>query len=229
MTVPEPLRRVLDQHDLRALEGAEARLDELFRLLRAWRGRGITGFSTPEALAEGYFAGALSLRGHLPASGPRLDIGSGAGTPALPLAILEAETGAGGPWTLLEPRRQAAGFLGVAVENLGLASRVRVVRQRLNDYLNDDETTPALRALSAVTLRAVRLSRREWIGLAASLGPEAVVIWPTSAAARARADLRPGLFREEMRPARRGIVWVGRPAAAAASCRAMGDGSPVAP
>ncbi len=216
MTADEPLRSALAQHDLQAPERARARFDDLFRLLQAWRGRGITGFSTPEALAEGYFVESLALGPYLPATGRRLDVGSGAGTPALPLAIVEDETGGAGPWTLLEPRRQAAGFLGVAVETLGLENRVKVERRRLNDYLNDDGNAASMRALSAVTLRAVRLSRREWTGLAASLSPEAVVIWPTSLAARARADLPSGLFREDLLPARRGIVWVGRPSPPAA-------------
>lgn len=185
------------------------RLHQLFRLLRAWRGRGITGFATEAALASGYFAEALALRVHLPPSGPRLDIGSGGGTPALPLAVAEDDAGRGGAWTLLEPRRQAAAFLGAAVEALGLEDRVRTVRKRLGDYLEAADGQRTVRAASAVTLRGVRLRCREWEGLAAGLPAGARVVWPTSAAARARADLRAGLFCEQTRPATRGIVWIG--------------------
>lgn len=190
-------------------EVAGERLQTLYRLLREKEHLGLTGFRTPAALAERFFHDALTLRALLPAAGPFLDIGSGAGTPALPLAAT-VETG---DWLLLEPRRRAAAFLETAVEAMGLAARVRVCRMHFKDYLNQDEAAEFLRRVTAVTLRAVKLKRIEWQGLATRLGPSAVVIWPTSRAARERADLPRDLFAEEEHPAERGIVWQGRPRA----------------
>lgn len=188
-------------------EVAGERLRTLYRLLREKEHLGLTGFRSPEMLVGRFFHDALTLREVLPAEGPFLDIGSGAGTPALPLAAA-VETG---DWLLLEPRRRAAAFLETAVEAMGLAARVRVCRQHFKDYLNQDGSAEFLEGVAAVTLRAVKLKRIEWQGLATRLGPAAVVIWPTSRAARERADLPEGLFEEEELPADRGIVWRGRP------------------
>ena len=190
-----------------ALEAAqETALVRLFGLLQERQGTGITGFNSSEALARHYFREALELRRFLPGRGPYLDVGSGGGTPALPLAAV-----AEGAWTLLEPRRQAAGFLDLAADSLGIASRVQVVRARLHNYLNNPAQRSSLGAVAAVTLRAVRLRAQEWKGLAAALSHEAVVIWLTSESARARADLPSGVYDEEIFPAERGVVWLGRP------------------
>lgn len=183
------------------------RLRTLYRLLREKEHLGLTGFRSPEILVGRFFHDALALREILPAGGPFLDIGSGAGTPALPLAAA-VETG---DWLLLEPRRRAAAFLETATEAMGLAARVRVCRQHFKDYLNQDESPEFLGRVAAVTLRAVKLKRIEWQGLGTRLRPAAVVLWPTSRAARERADLPNGLFEEEELPAERGIVWRGRP------------------
>ncbi len=196
--LPEALGRALEGLEPPPGESDAARLGTLFRLLGEWERAGLTGFRGDDDLALGYFREALELRAHLPAVGPYLDVGSGGGTPALPLAAVGR-----GAWTLLEPRRTASTFLELAVRKLGIADRVTVVRSRLQGWLRD----PA--PVAGVTLRAVRLSRREWEGLAAALPDGARVVWPTSAPGRSRADLPEGLFRERTVAAARGIVWIG--------------------
>ena len=54
------------------------------------------------------------------AEGPCVDIGSGAGLPGIPLAIVRPER----RWTLLEPRKRRAAFLEEVVRELGLACEV---------------------------------------------------------------------------------------------------------
>lgn len=204
---PGPLRSSLADLDPPLPRDAEAHLDLLFDLLVRSRRAGITGFRSADALARHYFREALELRPFVEGCGRVLDVGSGGGTPALPLATVLG----GQQWILLEPRRTAAAFLELAAGRLGLASRVRIVRRRLDDYLGSDDGIATVGSVPAVTLRAVRLREAEWRGLAEALPAGAVVIWPTSREARDRADLPAGLFDEEIRPAERGIVWIGRP------------------
>lgn len=59
-----------------------------------------------------------------------VDVGSGAGLPGIPLAILRPDLRV----TLLEPLLRRATFLTDAVEELGLTGRVRVVRARAEDH-----------------------------------------------------------------------------------------------
>lgn len=75
-----------------------------------------------------------------------LDIGSGAGFPGIPLAIVWPETRV----TLLESRDRKAGFLEQAVRQLGLR-QVRVVCDRLERVSEDRSLDP----VGAVTVRAV--------------------------------------------------------------------------
>ena len=199
--LPEALSGVEPPVPQEALE----RLARLFEMVRAWKGAGIVGFRSAEDLAVHYFREALLLGRLLPERGPFLDIGSGGGTPALPLAIA-----GGGHWLLLEPRQVSAAFLEMAADKLGLSARVRVVRQRLKEFLSSPTGRAELGRVSAVTMRAVKLQRGEWAMLAAGMGAGAPVIWPTSRAARGRAALESGLFDEEFVPADRGVVWVGR-------------------
>lgn len=210
----DPLPQVLSE----ALAGldpplpapAQARLARLFEMLQAWKGAGIVGFRSPEDLARYYFQEAIQLRSVLPERGPYLDVGSGGGTPALPLALARGA----GEWILLEPRQTAASFLEMAVEAFELTERVRVVRQRLKDFLKSGAGQEFMPGVSAVTLRAVKLQAAEWTGLAATLPDEAPVIWPTTREARQRATLPDGLFVEDFLPAERGVVWRGRPSRA---------------
>ncbi|MFT3860073.1 16S rRNA (guanine(527)-N(7))-methyltransferase RsmG [Micropruina sp.] len=71
-----------------------------------------------------------------------LDVGSGAGLPGIPLAILRPDLTV----TLLEPLLRRANFLTEVVDELGLAERVSVVRGRAEDQ---DQT------YQVVTCRAV--------------------------------------------------------------------------
>ncbi|MGB7962581.1 MAG: 16S rRNA (guanine(527)-N(7))-methyltransferase RsmG, partial [Propionicimonas sp.] len=70
------------------------------------------------------------------------DVGSGAGLPGIPLAILRPDLKV----TLLEPLLRRVNFLELAVDELQLTGRVRVVRGRAEDHG---------RSYDVVTCRAV--------------------------------------------------------------------------
>lgn len=103
---------------------------ELVALAASWNEKlDLTAARGPEALVEILFADALVLaRPALVRPGERLlDVGSGAGGPALALAIARPDLEV----SLLEPKGKRVAFLRSAVGGLGLATRVRVVDGRL--------------------------------------------------------------------------------------------------
>lgn len=57
-----------------------------------------------------------------------VDVGAGAGAPAIPFAILRPDT----TFTLVEPLRKRVTFLRTAIGSLGLASRIVVAEQKLD-------------------------------------------------------------------------------------------------
>ncbi len=66
----------------------------------------------------------------LPPTATVVDVGSGAGLPGIPLAILRPDLRV----TLLEPLQRRFNFLTLAVNELGLGDRVAVVRGRAEDH-----------------------------------------------------------------------------------------------
>ena len=86
-----------------------------------------------------------------------LDIGSGAGFPAIPLKVLNP----GMRLTLLESRERKALFLEHVVRELGLAG-VDVRCRRLSDQLNDPGESGGWNRFS---WKAVRLAVEDWQGL----------------------------------------------------------------
>lgn len=71
---------------------------------------------------------ALPLLPYLPADGSTVDLGSGAGTPAIPLAVIRPES----RFLLVEASRRKTGFLDVACRELGLVN-VDVLHARAED------------------------------------------------------------------------------------------------
>ena len=101
---------------------AAAALEEFAALLRRHSGRvALVSPSDLERLESRHIADSLKA---LPAvheapAGPAVDVGSGAGLPGIPLAIVS-----GRAWRLLEPRRRRAAFLEEVVRELALDCEV---------------------------------------------------------------------------------------------------------
>ena len=93
----------------------------------------LSGFRDGEERFHRYLAEPLDALRWLPAgNGAALDIGSGGGSPALPLAVARP----GDQWTLLEPNGRRAVFLEEALSILGLEGS-QVVRRRWEDFVPD--------------------------------------------------------------------------------------------
>lgn len=108
----------------------------------------LTGFGTPEQIVRQGFLDSLACACLLPPNTERvLDVGSGAGFPSVPLAIVRPAAG----FTLVEPSRKKTNFLRHIVRKLALTN-VRVLAIRIEDLRHD---RALLCAFDAAAARAV--------------------------------------------------------------------------
>jgi 16S rRNA (guanine527-N7)-methyltransferase len=104
-----------------------------------------------------------------PASGRLLDIGSGGGSPAVPLAIALP----GVHVSMVESKVRKAAFLREVIRTIALSDPA-VHNSRLEELLADPELHEAA---DYVSIRAVRLDRAMWQTLAAFTRPGGLVLW----------------------------------------------------
>jgi 16S rRNA (guanine527-N7)-methyltransferase len=113
-------------------------------LLLKWNARtNLTAIRDPEEIVRRHFGESLFAARHLdPATTTLLDLGSGAGFPGLPIALLRPEITV----TLAESQNKKATFLREVVRTLGLPVEIWPTRA---------EALPESRQFHTVTLRAV--------------------------------------------------------------------------
>lgn len=141
-------------------------LEALDQLLEEWNERlDLVGFESSAERALRYFAEPLAARSWLGTARRALDVGSGGGSPALPLAIVSPEIS----WTLVESRRKKARFLEHAIEMLALERAV----VRAERY----EAVRSIGRFDLVTLRGVRVDAKMRRSLVAELVPGGRVLW----------------------------------------------------
>ena len=104
--------------------------------------RGLIGPREVGRLWSRHLANCAVLEELVPAGSVVADVGSGAGLPGLPLALVRPDL----RLVLVEPLLRRATFLGEAVDALGLGDRVEVLRGRAEDQRL---------AVDVVTARAV--------------------------------------------------------------------------
>ncbi len=129
-------------------EQAEA-LEQHYRLLQQWnRVLNLTTVDRAEEAVERHYGEALFLARHLPA-GPLsiVDIGSGAGFPGIPVAVLRPDC----RMTLVESHQRKAVFLKEATRRM---ARVRVLAKRAEDVAEGFDWAIS-RAVSYADLRKV--------------------------------------------------------------------------
>jgi 16S rRNA (guanine527-N7)-methyltransferase len=118
-------------HDL-GLALADAQLEALLTLLaelREWNGRfNLTAIRNPADMLTKHVLDSLVVHPHLRGESVA-DVGSGAGFPGLPLAVVDPER----RFTLIEATAKKARFIEHAVERLGLGN-VAVVNARAERY-----------------------------------------------------------------------------------------------
>jgi 16S rRNA (guanine527-N7)-methyltransferase len=156
-------------------------LGRYVELVATWnRKLDLTAARDAAAQVEILLADALELAEEsvVPTTGTRcVDIGSGAGAPALPLALLRSDL----DLTLVEPLRKRVAFLRTAIGTLGLAARVRVIEAKLDPDAPSLAGAPFDVALSRATFApelwlaaGVALAQRTLVLLAAQPSPAAI-------------------------------------------------------
>jgi 16S rRNA (guanine(527)-N(7))-methyltransferase RsmG len=96
-------------------------------LLLRWNAQiNLTGARSLDTLVESHYIDAFALAAWLPEPLRLIDVGSGGGLPALPLALLRP----GLQVDLCEPIAKKGAFLRTAIRELGLAERVRLDARR---------------------------------------------------------------------------------------------------
>jgi 16S rRNA (guanine527-N7)-methyltransferase len=119
-------------------------LSSYLDLLLKWNSRtNLTAIRDPQEIVSRHFGESLFAARHLAPTSTLLDLGSGAGFPGVPIALLHPHIQV----TLAESQNKKATFLREAVRTLGLPN-VEVWAARA-------ETLPATRLFQTVTLRAV--------------------------------------------------------------------------
>jgi len=104
-----------------------ARMTTHYRLLRQWgRRTNLTGLRSPGAILKRHFMEPIAAADLLEGEGTLLDLGSGNGFPAIPLAILHP----GARLVLVEASEKKSAFLWTVLREVGLKA-ARVVRRRV--------------------------------------------------------------------------------------------------
>ncbi len=119
------------------------KLSRYLQLLVHWNARtNLTSIRDPEEMVQRHFGESLFLATKLRRFGNLLDIGSGAGFPGIPIAMLHHEA----KITLAESQGKKAAFLREAVWMLSPSTKV---------WADRTENMPASSRFDVVTLRAV--------------------------------------------------------------------------
>jgi len=106
----------------------------------AW---GLLGPREADRLWDRHILNSAALSGLIAADSAVADVGSGAGLPGIPLAILRPDI----RMTLIEPLLRRSTFLTQTVEELGITDHVTVVRSRAEDHRQSYDVVTA-RALA---------------------------------------------------------------------------------
>jgi 16S rRNA (guanine527-N7)-methyltransferase len=91
---------------------------------------GLIGPREAERLWDRHILNSAALSGLIPADSTVADVGSGAGLPGIPLALLRPDL----QMTLIEPLLRRSTFLTETVGTLGIEDRVQVIRSRAEDH-----------------------------------------------------------------------------------------------
>ena len=137
MTDRELLRTGLNEY---LSEVSDKTIDNLLKfselLLEKNKVMNLTAITDPTEVVTRHFLDCAALAPHMPQGGRVLDVGTGAGFPGMPLAILCPQT----EFVLLDALRKRIDFLNEVIETLGLTN-VTAVHARAEDFAKDSRAS----------------------------------------------------------------------------------------
>jgi 16S rRNA (guanine527-N7)-methyltransferase len=137
---------------------AVAALSSYYALLMRWnRKLNLTALRDDDSALDRLLLEPVCAVPYIGCEGRLLDLGSGGGSPAIPLKLMLKSL----DLTMVEARTRKAAFLREAVRQLALP-RARVEQMRYEELLKDPKTQGGY---DVVTIRAVRVDRTSLISL----------------------------------------------------------------
>ena len=147
--------------DLAVTSELKVRLLIYYGLLERWNRKiNLTALSEPTAAIDRLLIEPLSAASYLPSATPMADLGSGGGSPAIPLALA-----LGAPRLLMvESRSRKAAFLREAAREVGINADVEAVRFEDLAATHDRDGSAGLVSIRAVTPDRAVLTLAQQLG-----------------------------------------------------------------
>jgi 16S rRNA (guanine527-N7)-methyltransferase len=184
---------------------AEARLVTYFDLLFRWNQKiNLTSLSNIDEAIDRLLLEPVAAARELPHSPGIIDLGSGGGSPAIPLALALSAT----LLVMVESRSRKAAFLREAVRELGMNAVVEAAR------FEEVAARPDYQGgMDVVSIRAVRMDSPAWTAAAVFLKSQGTVALFTTAEANPLEDLPETLVWQKTTPLlnRAQLVLLSRP------------------
>lgn len=129
-------------------EGVRARMCDYFEAVARWNARlHLVAPCAPAEFATRHVLESLFALPHIPEGASFVDVGSGAGLPAIPCLVAREDLSA----TLVESSQKKAVFLRETVRELGLSGRARVFAERFEKVAQPRADALTCRALERFT------------------------------------------------------------------------------
>ena len=142
-------------------DGVAASLEDFAALYLKWNERiNLSSLGSMDELVERHFVDSYVATRLTPQGARLVDVGSGGGLPALPLALIRSDISV----ECFEPKQKKLAFLRTALRELGLGDRVRVHGRALQQPVPEDVAGRADVAMSRATLEP-----RAWLELGRAL------------------------------------------------------------
>lgn len=144
-------------------------LTAYFELLERWNEKiNLTSLVDPDEAIDRLLLEPVAAASHLPRSGRLIDLGSGGGSPAIPLALALGAT----TLVMVESRERKAAFLREAIRQLELYNVASVEMSRFEELAGREGFRDSF---SMVSIRAVRIDSQTLASVEAFLRPDGLL------------------------------------------------------